>query len=281
MDRAEIGIPTWWWDEHGHRLTGAALRLAITVARHGSPTFAAGRRSLRLAASHDSLARLAGIARSSIPAACAQLVDAGMLTLSRTDPGAPSVLILHLDPDTPPGWAADLPPGFPPDLIDQPVRPVPKFGTHHHDDDDDDPAPEPRLDHHHHHDQPGFWAPAASAGRPANDTRQKLGRTPPEPNTHTGNAAAALAAMEEAGVTYPDRWLSRWSPERIIAALEHANAIGARNPAGMAYYILTSGARLQPRDEIRQSNTYDSPLYRAHVAARAAIKSPRPSTSTS
>lgn len=278
MERAEIGIPAWWWDEHGQRLNGAALKLALAVARHGSPTFAAGRRSLRLAASHAALARLAGIARSSVPAACAQLVEAGLLSLPRTDPGAPSVLILHLDPDTPPGWAADLPDGFPPDLIDQPV---PKIGTHHHGD-DDDPAPEPRFHHHHHdHRPPSFRAAAASTSRHASDTRQKLAGTPPEPKTHTGNAADALAAMDEAGVTHPDRWLARWSPERITAALEHANAVGARNPAGMAYYLLTSNARLQPRDEVRQWNTYDSPLYRQILAARASLQSPRPSASTS
>jgi hypothetical protein len=278
MDRAEIGIPAWWWDEHGHQLSGAALKLVLAVARHGSPTFAHGRRSLRLAASHAALARLAGIARSSVPAACGQLVDAGLLSLPRTDPGAPSVLILHLDPDIPPGWAAQLPDGFPPDLID---RPVPKIGTHHHEDDVDLPT-EPTPQHQQHdHDRPSFRAAAASGGRHASDTRQKLAATRAQPKTHTGNAADALAAMDKAGVTHPDRWLSRWSPERIAAALEHANAVGARNPAGMAYYLLTSNARLQARDEVRQWNTYDSPLYRQHLAARASLQSPRPSASTS
>jgi hypothetical protein len=87
--------------------------------------------------------------------------------------------------------------------------------------------------------------------------------------------------MDEAGVTHPDRWLSRWPPERITAALEHAKAVGARNPAGMAYYLLASNARLQPRDEVRQWNKYDTPLYRQILAARASLQSPRPSSSTS
>lgn len=267
MERAQIDFPAWWWDEHGQRLTGAALKLALAVARHGSPTFAAGRRSLRLAASHAALARLAGIARSSIPAASAQLVEAGVLTLPRTDPGAPSVLILHLDPESPPGWAGPLPDGFPPDLID---RPVPKTGTHHHDDDvvfPRHPAPQHQQ---HDHERTGNCAPATSRARRASDTRQKL-----------GNAADAYAAMDEAGVTHPDRWLSRWPPERIIAALEHANAVGARNPAGMAYYLLASNARLQPRDEVRQCTDYDTPLYRQILAARASLPSPTPSSPTS